>query len=102
MNDEHDNAADDRAMLARVTERKFYHNAITVEWVSSEPWGDEATDLDTVHYEITEGSSIGYITRTVANAGLTRDEAVQRDIAYGGDGTFIVAGLDLDDDEEDQ
>ena len=71
---------------------RYYRNAVTVEWVSSEPWGREAEDLATVEYEITEGHSIGYITRTATNEELSRAEAVALDIRYGGDGTFIVDG----------
>lgn len=70
----------------------YFKNSINVEWLSNEPWGDEAEDLALLHYAITDGGSIGRITRTVTNQELTRDEAVETDISYGGDGTFIVAG----------
>lgn len=77
-------------------EQKYYRNVITVEFLSNEPWGDEAEDLETVNYAITEGDSIGYVARTVTNAELSRDEAVAADIRMGGDGTFIIAGLGMD------
>lgn len=79
---------------------KYYRNAITVEWLSNEPWGDEATDLETVNYEITDGMSIGYITRTATNIELTKEQVEQADISYGGDGSFITS-LDEDDMDED-
>lgn len=75
---------------------KYYKNAITVEWLSNEPWGDEAENLEVVSYEITDGASIGYITRTVTNQELTKDEAAATDISYGGDSTFLM----LPDEEE--
>ena len=77
---------------------KYYKNSVTVEWLSNEPWGDEAEDLGVVSYEITDGNSIGYITRTIANQELSREEAVAADISYGGDGTFITRLLE--DEEE--
>jgi hypothetical protein len=78
----------------------YYRNVITVEILSNESWGDEAEDLKTVDHEITDGGSIGYVTRTVTNQELTRDEAVAADIAAGGDGSFLIGTLtDIDEDE---
>jgi hypothetical protein len=79
---------------------KYYRNSITVEWLSNEPWGDEAEDLDTVNYEMIDGGSIGTVIRTVTNEELTREQAIDLDIIYGGDGTFIVAGEDSDEPRE--
>ena len=79
---------------------KYYRNAIIVEWLSSEPWGGEAEDLEVVNYEITDGESIGYTTRTVSNQELTREQAVAADIAYGGDGSFITRLTESEEDDE--
>lgn len=80
---------------------KYYRNVVTVEFLSVETWGDEAGDLDVLNYEITEGSSIGYVTRTVTNQEITRDEAIESDVRMGGDGSFLTRLIgDEDEDEE--
>jgi hypothetical protein len=81
-----------RERRAIMTE-KYYRNVITVEFLSNDPWGKEAENLQTVHYEITEGGSIGYTTRTLANEELTREEAVAADLRLGGDGSFLISEL---------
>lgn len=76
---------------------KYYRNAVLTEWVSDEPWGDEAEDLQTVSDAMNWGGVIGYVTRTVTNQELNRDKAIELDISYGGDGTFIIAGEEDED-----
>jgi hypothetical protein len=83
-----------------MTEEKFYRNVIQVEILSNEPWGDEATELEVVNYQITDGHSIGNVTRTVTNEELTEDEVTAADIRIGGDGTFLTGHLHIDEDEE--
>lgn len=80
--------------------QRYYRNVITVEILSNETWGDEAGNLQAVHYEITDGASMGYITRTIANQEVTRQEAIAADIRMGGDGTFIVQELHMEEEEE--
>ena len=72
-------------------EPKFYRNVVTIEMLSNEPWGDdEAENLEVVKYEITDGRSVGFITRTVSNEELNRDEMIAVDIRMGGDGGFLI------------
>ena len=79
---------------------KFYRNVTQIEILSNEPWGDEAEDLEVVNYEIRDGSSIGYVTRTVINEELTQEQAIAADIRVGGDGTFLTSTLGVDEDAE--
>lgn len=76
-------------------QERYYRNLVTVEILSNEPWGAEAENLSTVHYEITDGNSLGYVTRPVINQEVTREEAMAADIRMGGDGTFITQGLHM-------
>lgn len=80
---------------------KFYRNVTQIEMLSNEPWGDEAEDLEVVNYEISDGGSIGYVTRTVRNEELTQEQVIAADIRMGGDGTFLTSTLHIDEEEED-
>lgn len=82
-------------------DEKFYRNTITVEVLSNEPWDDGIMDLELVRYEISEGASIGNVTRAVVNQELTQDEAIAAEKAIGGDGTFLLNELMSEIDEED-
>jgi hypothetical protein len=79
---------------------KYYRNVITVEFLSNEPWSsDEAKNLTNVSFAISIGDSIGEVTPTVTNEELSRNEAVAADIRLGGDGTFITAGAEEEEEE---
>ena len=71
----------------------FYRNVVQVEWVSTRRWNGNDSLAD-IAYEITDGDGIGETTFLVGDQEVSREEAVQMDIRMGGDGTFIVAGLD--------
>ena len=76
----------------------FYRSVFQVEVLSNEPLpgGMEMSD---VLYEITEGECIGDFTDVTLNEKLSRNDALQREIIMGGDGTFLTRMED--DDEED-
>lgn len=69
-------------------EKKYYRTVVEVEILSDEPWPD-ITDLDTIHYAITEGDASGMVN-TKESHEVTAEEMAVLLTAQGSDPGFLI------------
>ena len=70
-----------------MTNRKFHKTIVQIEILSEDPIGN-VTDLDTIHFEITEGSWSGS-TKILSESKLNGQEVAEALFKQGSDPAFF-------------
>lgn len=75
-----------------MSDKKYYRNVVEVEILSDEPFHGNMglTDLQTIHYYITEGDCSGDIQITVSDEEVSREKMAELLIKQRSDPEFLL------------